>query len=78
MTDYYRDWFGPVGQQEGLQRPHIRDPQEIHDLTSYFAWAAWVCADHAARARTTPTRTTGPLSRWPATVPPARRCSGAR
>jgi len=44
MTDYYRDWFGPLGKQEGLKRPYIRDPQEIHDLTCFLSWAAWVCS----------------------------------
>jgi nitric oxide reductase subunit B len=44
MTGFYRDWFGPPEQQAkmgALQRPHIQDADEIHDLTSYFAWAAW-------------------------------------
>ena len=47
LTGFYRDWFGPPEQQAGmgaLQRPHIKDADEIHDLTSYFAWAAWTCA----------------------------------
>jgi nitric oxide reductase subunit B len=42
MQDFYTDWFGPVDQQEGLQRPHIGDTAELHDLTAYFSWAAWV------------------------------------
>jgi nitric oxide reductase subunit B len=41
MLEYYADWFGPLDRQQGLRRPHLRDPQEIRDLTSYFSWAAW-------------------------------------
>jgi nitric oxide reductase subunit B len=42
LTDYYRDWFGPMSGQQGLKRPHISDPNEVRDLTSYLSWAAWV------------------------------------
>ena len=44
MADYYRGWFGPFAGQQGLNRPHIGDPQELHDLASYLSWAAWVCS----------------------------------
>ncbi|MGE5295320.1 MAG: nitric-oxide reductase large subunit [Solirubrobacterales bacterium] len=44
MTEYYAAWFGPTGQQEGLRRPSIVDPQEVRALTSYFSWAAWACS----------------------------------
>jgi nitric oxide reductase subunit B len=44
MVEYYAGWFGPLDQQQGLKRPHIGDPQEIRDLTSYFSWAAWACS----------------------------------
>jgi len=44
MQDYYRDWFSTTAKQQGLRRPKISDPDEIHDLTAYFAWAAWVAA----------------------------------
>ncbi len=42
MQGFYADWFGPPEQQKGLQRPHISDAKELHDLTAYFSWAAWV------------------------------------
>jgi nitric oxide reductase subunit B len=42
MTDFYRDWFGPMEKQQHLQRPHIRHEEEIRALTAYFAWATWV------------------------------------
>ena len=44
MEDFYRTWFSRGGEQRGLRRPEIRDPDEIHDLNAYFAWAAWVAA----------------------------------
>jgi nitric oxide reductase subunit B len=44
MLKYYAGWFGSAGQQEGLRRPSITDPQEIRGLTSYLSWAAWVCS----------------------------------
>ena len=42
MVGFYRNWFGPVQQQAGLQRPYLSDPNEVRQLTSYFAWSAWV------------------------------------
>ncbi len=42
MTGFYRDWFGPMSKQAHLQRPEIKDPEEIRSLTAYFAWATWV------------------------------------
>ena len=44
MQEFYRDWFSSTAKQQGLRRPKIGDPDEIHDLTTYFAWAAWVAA----------------------------------
>jgi nitric oxide reductase subunit B len=44
MTRFYRDWFGPAGQQHGLRRPHLRDEHDVRRITAYFAWAAWVTA----------------------------------
>jgi len=42
MTAFYQDWFGPLNSQKHLQRPEIKDPEQIRALTAYFAWAAWV------------------------------------
>jgi nitric oxide reductase subunit B len=44
MVDYYRNWFGPLKDQQGLRRPYLQDPAEVRQLTSYFAWAAWLSA----------------------------------
>ncbi len=44
MRGFYRDWFSSTAKQQGLRPPKISDPDEIHDLTAYFAWAAWVAA----------------------------------
>ncbi|HXK60556.1 MAG TPA: nitric-oxide reductase large subunit [Acidobacteriota bacterium] len=44
MQEFYSQWFAEGREQRGLRRPEIRDPEELHDLTTYFAWAAWVAA----------------------------------
>ncbi|MBE0597753.1 MAG: nitric-oxide reductase large subunit [Desulfuromonadales bacterium] len=41
MLDYYREWFGPPASQQGLRRPQLVDPEEVRQITAYFAWAAW-------------------------------------
>jgi nitric oxide reductase subunit B len=41
LQDFYRSWFGPPASQKGLQRPHIRDPNEVRRLVCFFSWAAW-------------------------------------
>ncbi len=41
LVGFYRGWFGPPDIQKGLQRPCIRDPNEVRRLASYFSWAAW-------------------------------------
>jgi nitric oxide reductase subunit B len=59
MEDFYRGWFGPNQQQRGLQRPHLAEGQEVHALTSFFAWASWVST--ATRPGTTYSYT----NNWP-------------
>lgn len=44
LRDYYAKYFGAMAEQQGLKRPYIADPDDIHQLTSYFSWAAWVSA----------------------------------
>jgi len=44
MAAFYASFFGEAAGQRGLRRPHIAQPEEIHRLTAYLAWAAWVCA----------------------------------
>jgi len=41
IQDYYQSWFRSPSTQQGLQWPHISDPNDIHKLTAYFSWAAW-------------------------------------
>jgi nitric oxide reductase subunit B len=42
MVDHYALWFGAPSEQKGLRRPFIEDREEVRQLASYFAWAAWV------------------------------------
>ncbi len=39
---FYRGWFGPPDQQQGLRRPTITDGGHLRALTAYFSWASWV------------------------------------
>ncbi|HYG34727.1 MAG TPA: cbb3-type cytochrome c oxidase subunit I [Clostridia bacterium] len=59
MQAFYAEWFGPLKTQQHLQRPEIRDPEEIRALTAYFAWATWVTT--ATRPGTTYSYT----NNWP-------------
>ncbi|MBP6875740.1 MAG: cbb3-type cytochrome c oxidase subunit I [Candidatus Eisenbacteria bacterium] len=43
MIPLYREWFSSSGKGT-LQRPPIRDPEEIRRLTAYISWAAWTTA----------------------------------
>jgi len=42
--EFYKEWFSGQSTQAKLRPPRISDPGELHNLTSYFAWAAWVSA----------------------------------
>lgn len=42
--DYYAEFFGVPTTEHGLLPSVIDDPQEIHELTSFFAWTAWAAA----------------------------------
>ena len=44
LVDYYRDWFGRPGNQRGLRRPAITDPDEVRRLSAFFTWSAWSSA----------------------------------
>jgi nitric oxide reductase subunit B len=44
LKDFYRDFFGSPEKQPALKKISISDPNEIHNLTAYFAWAAWTSA----------------------------------
>ena len=41
---YYAGFFGVPTTEHGLLPSVITDPQEIHQLTSFFAWTAWAAA----------------------------------
>lgn len=40
----WADYFSAPGKDAGLQAGLIRDPQEIRQLTAFFAWTAWSSA----------------------------------
>jgi nitric oxide reductase subunit B len=44
LRGYYEDYFGEPTTRFGLRPEAIRDPEEIRQLTSYFAWTAWAAA----------------------------------
>lgn len=41
LIRFYGEWFGPAEGQKGLQRPYLKDPEEVRQLVSFFSWAAW-------------------------------------
>ncbi|MDN5789923.1 MAG: cbb3-type cytochrome c oxidase subunit I [Micrococcales bacterium] len=43
-TKYYTAFFGEDASKYGLKRNLITDPEQIHQLTSFFAWTAWASA----------------------------------
>lgn len=44
LQDYYADFFGNPTTEHGLIPNAITDPQDIHDLTAFYAWTAWASA----------------------------------
>jgi nitric oxide reductase subunit B len=44
ITQYYGNFFGEPTTRHGLVPNKITDPQEIHDLTAFYAWTAWASA----------------------------------
>ena len=44
LRGYYGDYFGEPTTRYGLRPEAIRDPEEIRQLTAYFAWTAWTAA----------------------------------
>lgn len=44
IRDYYAEFFGTPTTEHGLIPDLITDEQEIHELTSFFAWTAWAAA----------------------------------
>jgi nitric oxide reductase subunit B len=44
IVRFYREWFGPPEVQQGLRRPHLEDPEDVRQLTSFFSWGAWTAS----------------------------------
>ncbi len=44
LKEHYGDYFGSPTTQYGLIPNAITDPQDIHELTAFFAWTAWAAA----------------------------------
>ena len=44
LKQHYGDYFGSPTTQYGLIPNAITDPQDIHELTAFFAWTAWAAA----------------------------------
>ncbi len=44
LTEHYAGIFGEDSTKYGLLPNMITDPQEIHQITSFFAWTAWAAA----------------------------------
>ena len=44
IREHYADFFGVDTTENGLLPSTITDPQEIHELTAFFAWTAWASA----------------------------------
>jgi nitric oxide reductase subunit B len=42
LLEHYRSWLSQGVSEEGLRGPRVRDPEDIHAVTSYVAWSAWV------------------------------------
>ena len=46
QIDQWRAYFTNVSQNRGLPRKMVRDPEELRQLTAFFAWSAWAAAAH--------------------------------
>ncbi|MDO5734960.1 MAG: cbb3-type cytochrome c oxidase subunit I [Propionibacteriaceae bacterium] len=44
LKEHYADYFGSPTTKYGLIPNAITDPQDIHELTAFFAWTAWAAA----------------------------------
>ncbi|MEO9220683.1 MAG: cbb3-type cytochrome c oxidase subunit I, partial [Mycobacteriaceae bacterium] len=44
LQAHYATFFGADASQNGLRSNAITDPQQIRELTSFFAWTAWAAA----------------------------------
>jgi nitric oxide reductase subunit B len=44
LRGHYAEFFGTESNANGLRREAITDPEEIRQLTAYFAWSAWAAS----------------------------------
>lgn len=44
IREHYAEFFGAETTEHGLIPNKITDPEQIHDLTAFFAWTAWASA----------------------------------
>jgi nitric oxide reductase subunit B len=44
LRGYYGDYFGQPTTKYGLRPGAITDPEQVHQLTAFFAWSAWASA----------------------------------
>jgi nitric oxide reductase subunit B len=44
LVAHYRDYFGQSDTRYGLRPEAIKDPEQIANLTAFFAWSAWAAA----------------------------------
>ena len=59
LRNYYGGYFSEPSSRYGLRPGAITDPQQIKDLTAFFAWSAW------ASAAQRPGRTYSYTNNWP-------------
>jgi nitric oxide reductase subunit B len=44
LKQHYAEFFGEPTTKYGLRPKAIQDPKEIHQLTAFFCWSAWVAS----------------------------------
>ena len=44
LEAHYRDFFSTDTTRFGLRPEPVKDPEEIHQLTAFFAWSAWAAS----------------------------------
>ena len=44
LEAHYRDFFSTDTTRYGLRPKPVKDPEEIHQLTAFFAWSAWAAS----------------------------------
>jgi nitric oxide reductase subunit B len=43
---YWKDFFSDPNANRGLGRKNLRDPEQLRQLTAFFAWTAWASVAH--------------------------------